>query len=38
MGRLVGAQGLGGEVVGAQEWWGPMNYCFAKKGMQFQWW
>ena len=28
----------GGRVVGVQGWWGPMNCCFAQKGMQFQWW
>ena len=25
----------GGDVVGAQGWWGPMN-CFAEKGMLLQ--
>ena len=22
----------------SQGWWGPMNCCFAEKGMQLQWW
>ena len=28
----------GGEVVGAKGCQGPMNCCFAQKGMQLKWW